>query len=847
MARNGLIHQIEARERRGRWFPALAGLLVAAVVGSAWFGLFSFLTTNAAYATFERVTADYVPDVDSMALDLPDVTRTSKVYSADGALLAILHDGRISEPVPYEEIPEVVVHAVLAAEDEDFFEHEGVDFRAIASAALDAALRGNVRGGSTITQQVVKNVFVGDEFSIRRKIAEAFVSAELERRYSKEEILEYYLNTVFFGSNAYGIAAAAQEYYDKDLDELTVDEAATLAVLIRNPTLYNPRKRPGDVQARRDTVLDQMVENGWITEAQARAAKARPVEVLDRRPFKGPADHVVAEVTRQLLDMTDRTWDFLGTTREERKKAVFGCPADDAECRGGGGLRIETTIDLEAQLEANRILEEWFPLLPYEENLEACKRLFPNDSEEFLAAYAETKSCSPTGAIVTIDNATGAVVVMASGLPFDFEQFDLVVQGRRNPGSAFKPIALVAALEQGITLGTYYNGASPQRLECPYVCSEQGNIWEVSNAGAGYGIISLEQATTASVNTVYAQVALEVGPEKIVETARRMGIRNAVLEPVPSIVLGASAVSPLEMASAFSNFATNGRWAEPYVIARIYGPDGELIYEHRPEYEQVGDPRLFAAARRPLTRVPTGAGTAPRANIGRPQGGKTGTHQEFRDAWFVGFVPQYTTAVWTGFEAQQVPLRNVTIHGEHYSRVFGGSVPAPIWAEFMSWFLQDVPPEDFPDFPDSELAQYFRTPTVTVPWVVGLDVEEASRTILAAKLNVEVVEVASPEPEGIVVSQSAEPGASVRQGSTITIEVSSGTPPSAPMPNVIGSTFEQALEVFRQLEEDIGLRVTVQRQDVKAPGTPKGTVVDSFPAPGETLTYGKLVTLYVSG
>jgi penicillin-binding protein 1A len=842
MARRALIHEIESRERRRRWFPALAGLLTVSVLVSTWIGLFSFMGANAAFGTFSDLEDEYIPDVRSMDLSFPDLSRVSRVYASGGELLAELHDGRISEPTPISEVPQVVIHAFLAAEDEDFYEHEGVDFTAIAKAALENILYDTTRGGSTITQQVVKNSFVGNEVTIRRKIAEAFVSAEIERRLTKDQILEFYLNSVFFGSNAYGVTAAAKEYFDKELDDLEIHEAATLAVIVRNPSLYNPRKRPETVRDRRDRVIAEMLANDWITDVQARNARRQRLEVRERTQVVGEADHVVAEVKRELLN--DPEFAFLGATKEERKLAIFGCPADDTECEGGGGLRIELTIDLFMQNAANDILAAWFPVPPYEENLEQCSRIFPDESAEFLAAYAETHSCAPTGAIATVDNATGAVIVMASGLPFDVSQFDLAVQGRRNPGSSFKPFTLVAALENEISMKSTWNGGSPQRIACPYVCSDEGNVWEVRNAGASYGNIDLQRATTSSVNTVFAALAVEVGPDKIVEAAHRMGVESP-LTAVPSITLGASAVTPLEMASAYSNFATNGLHADPYLISKIYDSAGNLLYEHGTRVEQVGDPAVFAAIRRPLIKVPTSEGTAERADIGRNQAGKTGTHQNYYDAWYVGFVPQYSTAVWVGYEAKQVSLRNVTINGSRYDRVFGGSVPAPIWAEFNRILLANVPDAEFPADPEN-IEDYFEIPTTTAPSVVGLDVQSALAAIRKARLYPWEVPVPSLEPAGTVTGQSLAPGAVVQQGTVMYINVATGQVPQAALPNVVGLPYDQAAATLAQLQWDAGVRLQLSRVNVSGTGAPGGTVVSMDPGPGASVGYGALVTLYVA-
>lgn len=849
MAGKALIHQIEERERRGRWFGALATLLSMSLLLSGWVGLFAFLGANSAYGTFEEVQKEWVPDTRSMELTLPDLSRVSRVYASTGEVLAELHDGRNSEPIPYQQVPEVMVHAVLAAEDSKFFEHEGVDFSAIFSAAIDNFLTDQTRGGSTITQQVVKNAFVGSEISLERKVTEAFVAAEVERRFPKERILEFYMNSVYFGAGAYGVKAAAQEFYGKDLSQVEVHEAATLAVLVRNPSLYNPRQFPEVVLERRDGVIREMLEEGWITEGQAQDALSRPLGVIDAQIRRGQADHVVAYVKRQLLN--DPEFAFLGDSYEGRKKAVFGCPADDTACEGGGGLQVFTTIDLNQQRKANEILTAWMPLLPYEENLAKCREILPQETEEFLASYAQIHSCTPTGALTMVDNKTGAVKVMASGLPFEFSQFDLAVQGRRNPGSAFKPFGLVAALENGITLGHTYSGKSPIEIECPGPCAPDGSsVWTVRNAGDSFGIIDLEQATYQSVNAVYAQLAVEVGPDRIVDAARRMGIDQSPLEPVFSLVLGSSAVSTLEMASAYSNFATFGIHADDYVIERIVNAQGEVIYQHQPEVTQVGDPAVFAAAHRALVKVPT-QGTAPRANLGSllgfevPQGGKTGTHQAYLDAWYVGYTPEYSTAVWVGYEAQQVPLENVVINGQSYRRVFGGSVPAPIWAEFMAYVHQGLPVTGFPPEPGN-IEEYLVPPPTTVPSVVGLERAEAVSRLRAAKLNASIEEVPSLEPAGIVVGQSIEAGATVRQGSYVTIRVSTGEMPVGQMPNLAGLTFEEALDVVREFELATGVRITlVQQQTPTSDPNQVGRILSTNPPAGFTVEGSVQVAAFV--
>jgi penicillin-binding protein 1A len=628
------IHELERRDVRRRWFVALATLLSIALLSSTWIGLFSFFGTNSAYGIFTDLERKYVPEVDDLLLDLPDLSQVSRIFTLDDVLLAELHDGKNSEPVRYSELPDLVIKAVLAAEDAEYFEHEGVDFAAIGGAAIDN-LRGVTRGGSTITQQVVKQNFVGDEVTLQRKIQEAMVAVELERRYTKEQILEFYVNSVYYGWSAFGVKTAAREYFGKNLDELTIAEAATLFVPIRNPSTYDPRRQPERVLDRRNDVIDTMVAHEMITAAQGERAKEEPYVIQPHQEFQGPADHVVAEVRRALLH--DPEFSFLGATDEERKKAIFGCPSDDVTCSGGGGLKVYVTIDLDLQNRANEILNSWLPLADpsvlNEDQLAACIQRYNN--AQIPVPEPNDLRCSPTGAIATVDNATGAIKVMASGLPFDVEQFDLAIQGKRNPGSSFKPFGLTAYLESGGSLNSFWDARSPKEIACPF-CNP--DPWVVHNAGGGGGGMSLFSGTQNSVNVVYAQVSKEVGPERIIDAAHRMGIKSD-LPPVYSLVLGAGAVSPLEMASAYSNFATNGLHAESYLIERIENTAGELIYSTQIEQIQVVDPAIMAAARAPLTQV-VAAGPATRASIDRPQGGKTGTHQNFNEAWFVGFVPR---------------------------------------------------------------------------------------------------------------------------------------------------------------------------------------------------------------
>ena len=757
------IHNLESKTRYGSRYVAGFIILISGILIAGWVGFFLFLPIKSSMEVVTTLEEKFLPRAEGMVLNFVSLSEPSTIITSDNQILDELHDGLNRDPIPLSEIPSFVINTLLAAEDSNYYLHEGVDFIAILSAVLDN-LRGVTRGGSTITSQVAKQSFVGDEISIRRKVAEAVVAAELERRYTKDQILEYYINSIYWGSGAYGIQSAANEYFGKDIRNITLDEAATLVVIIRSPAYYNPRKYPERVIERRNDVLNIMLKEGFIVDVQARSAKLAPLNVIDSVQIDSQAEHVVAEVKRQLLN--DPQFAVLGNTKEERKKKIFGCPSDDTLCTGGGGLNVYITINLEFQKHANQILNQWVP------------------SENFDDENNEPK---PTGVITLINNSTGAIEVMASGIPFEEEQYNLATQGKRNPGSAFKPITLLAALESGSKLYSYRDSRSPVEIDCGYPCAPDGvgTKWVVRNYGTsitadrylnkipaqdraielqcvGYhiediknldfikqfplvsnldeiedeqeklieigkalsqideegnpivyqenienvnfpdgtivitdpelieqqsnttqiniesetqyifkpcsdkseynrsvklldtsGMISLEEATRRSVNTVFAQMASELGGEKLASTANRIGI-DSEIDPVISLTLGAGAVTPIEIASAYSSFATNGVLAPPYLIERIEDSNGEILYQNIVSQRiSIPDPGAAAAVRKTL-EVAAQFGTGTRAVLDdRPIAGKTGTHQGFREAWFIGFIPQYTSSVWIGFAEEQ--------------------------------------------------------------------------------------------------------------------------------------------------------------------------------------------------
>jgi len=826
------IHEAHRMERRGRRLPAVVLIGVIVVLGATWAGLAGFLGGNAAFGTMQDLEENYVCDTSEMNLDFPNLGTLSSVFTADGVLLGELTE-RNSQPVPLDEMPDIVIAALLSAEDRDFYSHEGINFKAIFRAALANYQSASVTGGSTLTQQVVKQNFLTSDRTIERKLCEAVVAAELERRYTKDEILEFYINSVFYGSNAYGVKAASQEYFGKGLEELTAAEAATLFIPVRNPTLYHPRNEPGNTLAARNRTIDQMVRNGFITAGEGAAAKESSLGVQPRQSFEELAPQVMIAVRQELLRNDGYG---LGATYGERKKAVFGCPAADTACEGGGGLKIRVTVDYGLQQEANDVLRAWFR--PGFEG--------------------------PTGAIAMVDNASGAIRVMASGLEFgdDIEAgqrpYDLATVGARQPGSAFKPITLAAALENGkadgtpVTLGSYWDKSSPAAIDCGFPCVDGGNIWTVHNASGNTArsLETLESATYNSRNAVYARVVSAIGPETVVEMAGRLGIESN-LRPYPSITLGAFGVSPLEMAAVYSTFANQGARLEPYLIERIEAPDGTVLYEHERRPEQVLSPSIAAAVSTTLEKV-VQAGTGRRADIGRPQAGKTGTATDQKDVWYVGYVPQFTAAVWVGYPDAQIPLEDFTVWNdlegkEQFFRTASGPrLAAPIWKQFMQSAVRTLPPLAFPEEPPGT-AVYRQTPFTKVPDLSEVaSTEDALDLVFAAGLNGTVVEIPSVAPQGEILGTNPLAGTPMRQNGAVKIHVSSGVAPVVAMPSLVGLNIADVAAALDRFTRDTGIVLawTAQNLAVTDPAL-WGRVVTTEPGARTPVTQQQPVTVFV--
>ncbi|MGH9276484.1 MAG: transglycosylase domain-containing protein [Acidimicrobiales bacterium] len=579
-------------------------------------------------------------------LTFPPLATRSVVYASDGTALAVLHSEEDRVLVPIDQMPGHVTQAVLDAEDERFFEHSGLDARAIVRAAtrnLEAARV--VEGGSTITQQLVKIEFLTSTKDLDRKLKEAALALRLERQLTKTEILDRYLNRVYFGNGAYGIQAAAQHYYRENVQALTLPQAVLLAGLIREPAGADPFTNPDEARGRRDSLADRMYVLGHITAEQAAEVKADP---LPTRPPHDPprsSDYFAEHVKQQLLQA-----DWLGDTPEARVDRLFE-----------GGLSIYTTLEPRAQDLAQASIDS----------------IVPSDPRGFTAS------------LVSVEPATGAVRALVGGPNFQDTKFNLATDGGRQVGSAFKVFTLTAALESGVLPVDTISGAQP----CPIDNAGGGApVWSPSNVeGQAAGTLTVAEATIRSVNCAYARLIKLVGPQKVVDVAHRMGITSALGAHL-SLTLGSEPVTPLQMASAYATLANDGVQRAPYFVERVVGPDGAELYRHMDEPEQAISAEHARIVTDVLTQV-VASGTATAAAVpDRPVAGKTGSTDENADAWFVGFTPQLATAVWMGAPEARVSMYNVG----RFPRVYGGTYPAMVFGAYMRSVLGEQPSLPFP-------------------------------------------------------------------------------------------------------------------------------------------------------
>ena len=742
------------------------------------------------------------------------------VYAGDGhTILAVLRGSQSRVLVQGSEISPWVKQAIVATEDKRFFEHRGIDIRGMGRALLaDIEHKSAVQGGSTITQQFVKNQLTGNAHSITRKLKEAALAWQLEQHWKKDRILTAYLNTIYFGNGAYGIERAARTYFGHKAAKLTLPQAALLAGIPEDPSLYDPVAHPQAATRRRALVLRLMLEQRDITGAEYLAAVRAPMpkpQNVHLSGVMGQSPYFGEYVKAQLIDQ-------LGAKR------VFG-----------GGLRVDTTIDLRLQKLARTAIDKWLP-----------------------------SPDGPQAALVALNPSTGAVLAMYGGRSFHASQFNLAVQGERQPGSSFKPFVLATALKEGISpLSTF--------VSKPVSIFLGNKYWYVHNFEGEYlGPIDLVKAISASDNSVFAQLTKVVGPSNVARTAHAVGITSP-LDGVFSIGLGTQAVNPLEMARAYGTFANGGYNVsgkvfanEPRAITTIKDVNGNVVYDNTPVRKRVMTSIDAALLTQLLQGVVTGGTGTAAALPDRPVAGKTGTTENYGDAWFVGYTPQLVTAVWVGYPKGLRPMLS-----EYHGRpVAGGTFPAQIWKAFMQPALKllGAQPESFPAPPylsaaakrvtyrdgrieldngrcrDVSLLVYFtgRGPATTakcklnevdVPNVIGWRVAAARVRLEAQPLTPEVIY--SPAKAGqrlnVVVRQFPQAG-TLSSFDHVTLVLAK--PLHGTVPKVTGLAWKKARVKLHRLQ----LKVVLHSAQGK-----RGRVLAQFPRAGVAAAPGMKVSVTI--
>ena len=592
--------------------------------------------------------ATVAPRCDLDRLRPVQIGQNSFVYAADGSLLGSIPAEKNRQPVPLHRISKWMRLATIAIEDRRFYEHSGIDLEGIARAlAADVRAGRVVEGGSTITQQLVRNLYISREVTFERKLIEACLAVRLNNRRSKAWILESYLNTVYYGGHAYGVQAAAQTYFSKPAWKLTLGQSALLAGLTQAPSVYDPLNKPSAALRRRDQVLNAMLESGAITRRQYAAA------VKDRQLHLNPG-RIYTRIREPY---------FFSFVREQLI-TQYG-----ANTVRSGGLRVYTTIDRRFQQNArNAILRT----LPYSED--------------------------PAAAIVSINPENGAIRAMAAVTPGKRgNQFNLASQARRQAGSTFKTFVLSAAVAEGIDPDSTSYVSQPFTYQ-PTSLSEP---WEVETYSKEYlGSTSISSATLASDNTVFAQLTLDLGADKVAAMAHRLGVRSNLKTRegvhVPSLGLGSAGVSPLDMASAYATLGAGGIYSEPMAIRKVILPDGTEDTDAgwgKPRRQRVVADWVADEVTKILEdNMTQGTGTGANLFLNRPAAGKTGTTDDHTDAWFCGFTPTLSTTVWVGYPRAQIPMESV-----HGISVAGGTFPATIWNLFVRSSIGDSEPVDFPE------------------------------------------------------------------------------------------------------------------------------------------------------
>jgi len=544
--------------------------------------------------------------------------------------------------IPLAKIPLKVRHAVLAAEDRGFYSNRAFSVTGIARALLNNLKGGALQGGSTITQQYAKTAFLTPSRTIQRKIKELVISVKLENQLSKDQILENYLNTIYFGRGSYGVMTAAQQYFNRNVDQLTNAQAAVIASILRAPGFYDPaisKDNEVRLKARFEYVKKGMLDAGWLTKKEAANMKFPTIAPrATSGELSGPKGHVIEAVRKELIS--------LGFSQDQLLV---------------GGLVIKTTLDQKAQQSA----------------VDAVNKLYPTKAPANLHI-----------GLVAIRPGTGEIIALYGGRDYLVRQLSDATQSIALAGSTFKPFALVAALEQGIPLTSMWNGDSPQ------VFDDAGKPYDVSNYGnEGWGQVDLLTATKHSVNTVFVPLGIKVGPTAVVDVARRAGIPDAVaMMPTPSVVLGVASPHVIDVANAYATFAAQGIKSKPFLVAQVMGPNKGVLYQAKPVTQEVFSKDVMADLTYALKGVVNGGTGAAALALGRPAAGKTGTSESNASAWFSAYTPQLAASVALFRDSASESLNGIG----GLNSVTGGTFPAKIWTAFMKGALKGQPIVDFP-------------------------------------------------------------------------------------------------------------------------------------------------------
>ncbi|MGE5659113.1 MAG: transglycosylase domain-containing protein [Actinomycetota bacterium] len=583
--------------------------------------------------------------------NLPDVrvlksyspTETTHIYDINGKPIASIHDEANRDVVPLNKISPNLKRAVLAIEDSNFYTHKGINPSGIVRALMaNLKEKKTVEGGSTMTMQLVKNLFLSPQRAFSRKVAEAVMAIRLEQILTKDQILELYLNQVYWGHNLYGVETASESYFGKSSADLNLAEGAMMAGLISAPEEYSPFVNYKLAKERQQTVLRRMTELKWITPQEEQVALKQSIKLGKITSFRKSQVPYVTEAVVQEL------------TKRFGRDAVLK-----------GGMRVQTTIDLKLQRIAENTVKDWFERL-YDEGLY-------RDREQGQLALA------------AVDPRTHFVKAMVGGVDYNKSQFNRALQARRQPGSSFKPFVYYTAFASG--------KFSPDSTvyDSPVSFRDGDGYYSPQNYGGGYsGAVTIRRALEVSLNVPAVKIGQAVGLNKVIETCRILGIKSP-MEPVVSLPLGAVDLTPLEMAGAFATFANNGWHSDTTFIVQVTDSSGNILLDNTPKPRLVLDPWASASLNSALQGV-INQGTATRAQIGRPAAGKTGTTSSERDIWFVGYVPQLSVAIWAGHDDYRPLSYGAT----------GGTVVAPVWRDFMTQALQGVPVENFRPASDFE-------------------------------------------------------------------------------------------------------------------------------------------------